>query len=68
MFQSLVGDPDDPELAILGIASRANVLRHGEPMHIHHHDQALINAHYIVSTGEDASQRSDDGQSETARP
>jgi hypothetical protein len=23
-------------------------LRHGESMHIHHHDQAFMNAHYIV--------------------
>lgn len=52
-YLAMVGDPDDPRLAILGIASWANVLRHGESMHIHHHEQAFMNAHYIVCAGDD---------------
>jgi hypothetical protein len=45
-------DPDHPDYKILGIASWANVLRHGDGMHIHHHDQAFVNAHYYVQAGD----------------
>jgi hypothetical protein len=45
-------DPDDPAYKILGIACWANVLRHGDGMHVHHHDQAFVNAHYFVQAGD----------------
>lgn len=53
VYFSQFADPDDPDDAIVGIASWANVLRHGESMHVHHHDQAFANAHYFVQTGHD---------------
>ena len=69
-FIALVGNPDDPGLAILGIASWGNVLRHGQSLHIHHHDQAFMNAHYIVDSGHgpQESQGGDSGHTVYYRP
>lgn len=46
-------DPDSDDYSIVGIAAWANVLRSGQSMHIHHHDQAFVNAHYFVQVGDD---------------
>jgi len=50
-FIKLVGDPDDPQLAISGISCWANILRAGESLHVHHHDPAFVSAHFQVKTG-----------------
>jgi uncharacterized protein (TIGR02466 family) len=50
-FFALIGDPNDPDCTICGISAWANVLRHGESLHIHHHDQCFVNSHYIVRSG-----------------
>jgi hypothetical protein len=53
-FITQFADPLDPEFQILGIAAWANVLRRGQSLRLHHHDQAFINAHYLVRTGHEA--------------
>src|SRR5262249_40089245 len=50
-FISQFADPEDPAYRILGVAAWANVLRTGQSLHLHHHDQAFVNAHYLVASG-----------------
>jgi hypothetical protein len=51
-FFAMVGNPEDPDFKVLGVSAWANVLRVGESLQIHHHDQAFVNAHYFVQTGQ----------------
>src|ERR1700744_3913099 len=50
-YFSQIADANDPEYRILGISAWANVLRYGQSLQVHHHDQAFVNAHYFVQTG-----------------
>jgi hypothetical protein len=50
-YFKLVGNPDDPGLAIAGVSCWANVLRHGEYLAVHHHDPGFVSAHYTVHGG-----------------
>jgi hypothetical protein len=52
---SMMGDPDAPRFQIAGISCWANVLRCGEGIAIHHHDPAIVSAHYTVQSGLDGS-------------
>jgi hypothetical protein len=47
----MLGNADAPDMEVSGISCWANVLRHGESLHVHHHDPAFVSAHYTVQVG-----------------
>lgn len=62
-FLKLLGDSDDPGMAVCGISCWANVLRPGQAIEVHHHDPAFLTAHYCVRTGHEDDSRDEPGDS-----
>jgi hypothetical protein len=62
-YMATLGDPEDPSLAIAGIACWANILRFGEGLTVHHHDPGFVSAHYLVQCGAPADDSGEGGVS-----